>query len=144
MLKDKYFNPRLFNTRVLCWKVLGWKVHSWEKFKIILIENPERKLYYFMVSICILNLEVVVFSLNFCNTAIIWQFFCIKVSILNFSKECHYLQNKVGVVNFTKAHGLVKFQSFYKIYYSHFILEVMYHCWYTNEFMHLFINNLAS
>ena len=66
-----------------------------------------------MASICILNLEVVFFSLNFCNAAIIWQFFCIKVSILNFSKECHYLENKVGVVDFTKARG---------------ILEVMYHC----------------
>ena len=35
-----------------------------------------------------------------------YYIFCIKVlkvSILNFSKECHYLQNKVGVVNFTKA-----------------------------------------
>ncbi len=58
-----------------------------------------------------LNLEVVVFPLNFWNTTLIWQFFCIKVSILNFSKECHYLQKKVGVVNFTKARRLVKFQS---------------------------------
>ena len=56
----------------------------------------------------------------------------------------HYLENKVGVVDFTKARGLVKFQSpralagpwalkHYhslgncKIYYSHFIFEVMYH-----------------
>ena len=71
--------------------------------------------------------------------------FCIKVSILNFSKECHYLENKVGVVDFTKARGMVKFQSpralagpwalkhyhslgICKIYYSHFIFEVMYHC----------------
>ena len=31
--------------------------------------------------------------------------------ILNFSQECYYLKNKVGVVDFTKARGLVKFQS---------------------------------
>ena len=53
--------------------------------------------------------------------------------ILNFSQECYYLKNKVGVVDFTKARGLVKFQSplgplgICKIYYSHFIFEVMYH-----------------
>ena len=27
--------------------------------------------------------------------------------ILNFSQECHYLKNKVGVVDFTNAQGLV-------------------------------------
>ena len=65
--------------------------------------------------------------------------------ILNFSQECYYLKNKVGVVDFTKARGLVKFQKpagpsgswalkhyqslgVCKIYYSHFIFEVMYHC----------------
>ena len=53
--------------------------------------------------------------------------FCIKVLILNFSKECHYLQNKVGVVDFTKARGPFGPLGFCKIYYSHFILEVMYH-----------------
>ena len=64
--------------------------------------------------------------------------------ILNFSPECYYLENKVEVVDFTKACGLVKFQSPWvlvgpwasnhfqsldvcKIYYSHFIFEVMYH-----------------
>jgi hypothetical protein len=31
--------------------------------------------------------------------------------ILNFAQECYYLENKVGVVDFTKARGLVKFQS---------------------------------
>ena len=31
--------------------------------------------------------------------------------ILNFAQECYYLKNKVGVVDFTKACGLVKFQS---------------------------------
>ena len=30
--------------------------------------------------------------------------------ILNFSQECYYLKNKVGVVDLTKARGLVKFQ----------------------------------
>jgi hypothetical protein len=64
--------------------------------------------------------------------------------ILNFAQECYYLENKVGVVDFTKARGLVKFQSLRalagpwalkhyhslgisKIYYSHFLFEVMYH-----------------
>ena len=62
--------------------------------------------------------------------------------ILNLAQECCYLENKVGVVDFTKACGLVEFQSprarqgpralkfyhsagFCKIYYSHFIFEVM-------------------
>ena len=31
--------------------------------------------------------------------------------ILNFAQECYYLKNKVGVVDFTKARGVVKFQS---------------------------------
>ena len=30
---------------------------------------------------------------------------------MNFSQEFYYLKNKVGVVDFTKARGLVKFQS---------------------------------
>ena len=51
------------------------------------------------------------FSFQFVKSYHNLTIFCIKVSILNFSKECHYLQNKVGVVDFTKARGLVKFQS---------------------------------
>ena len=31
--------------------------------------------------------------------------------ILNFAQECYYVKNKVGVVDFTKARGVVKFQS---------------------------------
>ena len=54
------------------------------------------------------NVKVVVFPSNFWKTTIIWQFFCV---ILNFSQECYYLKNKVGVVDFTKARGLVRFQS---------------------------------
>ena len=46
-----------------------------------------------------LNLEVVVFPFNLWNLTTIWQLFCIKVLILNFSKECHYIKNKVRVVN---------------------------------------------
>ena len=86
-------------------------------------------------------LWVVVFPSNFWKTTMIWQFFAV---ILNFSQECYYLKNKVGVVDFTKARGLVKIQSprafpgpwalkhyqylgICKIYYSHFIFEVMYH-----------------
>ena len=66
-----------------------------------------------------LVLKVVVFPLNFrikffkvfsgfLNTTIILQFFRV---ILNFVQECYYLENKVGVVDFTKACGFVKFQS---------------------------------
>ena len=54
------------------------------------------------------NFKVVVFPSNFWKTTIIWQFFRV---ILIFSQECYYLKNKVGVVDFTKARGLVKFQS---------------------------------
>ena len=31
--------------------------------------------------------------------------------ILFFAQECYYVKNKVGVVDFTKARGVVKFQS---------------------------------
>ena len=48
------------------------------------------------------------FSRNFWNITIIWRFFRV---ILNFAQECYYLENKLGVVDFTKACGLVKFQS---------------------------------
>ena len=51
------------------------------------------------------------FSFQFVKSYHNLTIFCIKVSILNFSKECHYLENKVGVVDFTKARGMVKFQS---------------------------------
>ena len=30
---------------------------------------------------------------------------------MNLAQECYYLENKVGVVDFTKARGLAKFQS---------------------------------
>ena len=43
------------------------------------------------------NLKVVVFPSNFWKTTMIWQFFTV---ILNFSQECYYLKNKVGVVDF--------------------------------------------
>ena len=51
------------------------------------------------------------FSFQFVKSYHNLTIFCIKVSILNFSKECHYLENKVGVVDFTKARRMVKFQS---------------------------------
>ena len=149
------------------WK-MGWIyvniLHSWAKFKIVLVRKSGRKFYYFMTkfqgsgfSFQSLNqnikvvvfpsnfwiqfFKVVVFPSNFWNTTIIWRFFRV---ILNFAQECYYLENKVGVVDFTKARGLVKFQSpralagpwalkhyqslgVCKIYYSHFIFEVMYH-----------------
>lgn len=52
------------------------------------------------------NFKVVVFPSNFWKTTIIWQFFRV---ILNFSQECYYLKNKVGVVDFANAQGLVMF-----------------------------------
>jgi hypothetical protein len=101
------------------------------KLTIILVRKPGRKLYYFMAkfqgsgfsfpslnqnikvvvfpsNFLFQNLKVVVFPSNFWKTTIIWQFFRV---ILNFAQECYYLKNKVGVVDFTKARGLVKFQS---------------------------------
>ena len=61
--------------------------------------------------------KVVVFPSNFWKTIIIWHFYR---AILNFAQECHYLKNKVGVVDFTKPNGLIVC----KIYYSHFIIEL--------------------
>ena len=52
------------------------------------------------------NFKVVVFPSNFWKTTMIWQFFTL---ILNFSQECYYLKNKVGVVDFANAQGLVMF-----------------------------------
>ena len=48
------------------------------------------------------------FSFQFLKNYHNLQFFRV---ILNFAQECYYLKNKVGVVDFTKARGLVKFQS---------------------------------
>ena len=54
------------------------------------------------------NFKVVVFPSNFWKTTIICQFCRV---ILTFAQECYYLKTKVGVVDFTKACGVVKFQS---------------------------------
>ena len=48
------------------------------------------------------------FSFQFLKNYHNLQFFRV---ILNFAQECYYLKNKVGVVDFTKARGVVKFQS---------------------------------
>ena len=48
------------------------------------------------------------FPSNFWKITIIWHFFRV---ILNFAQDCYYLENKVGVVDFTKAREVVKFQS---------------------------------
>ena len=95
-------------------KIQIWrKNHSWAKFKIVLVRKPGRKFYYFMTKFqgsCFSfqslnqNIKVVVFPSNFWNTTIIWQFFRM---ILNFAQECYYLENKVGVVDFTKAPSLI-------------------------------------
>ena len=48
------------------------------------------------------------FSFQFLKNYHNLQFFRV---ILNFAQECYYLKNKEGVVDFTKARGVVKFQS---------------------------------
>ena len=50
--------------------------------------------------------KVVVFPSNFWNTTTIWRFFRVN---LNFAQERYYLNNKVGVVDFANAQGLVMF-----------------------------------
>ena len=66
------------------------------------------KVGFFPSNFWIEKIKVVVFPSIFWKITIIWQFFRV---ILNFTQEYYYLENKVGVVNFTKASGLVKFQS---------------------------------
>ena len=112
-------------------KVVVFPSNFWfQKLKVVVF--PSNFLIQFF--------NVVVFPSNFWNVTIIWRFFRV---ILNFAQECYYLENKVGVVDFTKARGLVKFQSprvlagpwalkHYQslgiciIYYSHFIFEAVY------------------
>ena len=52
--------------------------------------------------------KVVLFASNFWNTTIIWQFFRV---ILNFVQECYYLENKEGVVGFTKSPWIGRLQN---------------------------------
>ena len=55
--------------------------------------------------------------------------------ILNFAQERYYLENKVDIkkarksVKFQSSRALKHYQSLgnFKIYYSHYIVEVMYH-----------------
>ena len=80
-------------------KVVVFPSNFWfQKFKVVVFPS----------NFWIQFFKVVVFPSNFWNTTIIWRFFRV---ILNFAQECYYLENKVGVVDFTKARGLVKFQS---------------------------------
>ena len=83
-----------------------------QNFKVVVFPSNfwfhELKVVVFPSNFWFQNFKVVVFPSNFWKTTIIWQFFRV---ILIFSQECYYLKNKVGVVDFTKARGLVKFQS---------------------------------
>ena len=80
-------------------KVVVFPSNFWfQKFKVVVFPSN----FWFQ------NFKVVVFPSNFWKTTIIWQFFRV---ILNFAQECYYLKNKVGVVDFTKARGVVIFQS---------------------------------
>ena len=80
-------------------KVVVFPSNFWfQKFKVVVFPSN----FWFR------NFKVVVFPSNFWKTTIIWQFFRV---ILNFAQECYYLKNKVGVVDFTKARRVVKFQS---------------------------------
>ena len=76
----------------------SFQLFCFQKFKVVIFPSN----FWFQ------NFKVVIFPSNFWKTTMLGQFF--KV-ILNFSQECYYLKNKVGVVDFTKARGLVKFQS---------------------------------
>ena len=77
-------------------KVVVFPSNFWfQKFKVVVFPSN----FWFQ------NFKVVVFPSNFWKTTTIWQFFWV---ILNFSQECYYFKNKVGVVDFTKARGLVK------------------------------------
>jgi len=136
LLRRPWCVAQLDDTRVGRGTFVPWRVpvnnnnlHSWAKFKIVLVRKPGRKFYYFMakfqgsgfsfpslnqnIKVVVFpsnfwfqNFKVVVFPSNFWKTTIIWQFFRV---ILNFSQECYYLKNKVGVVDFAKAQGLVNF-----------------------------------
>ena len=93
------------------------------------------------------NIKVVFFPLNFWNTY--YHSLTIFWSDFEFCSGCYYLKNKVALVyRFYKSPRIGKiskpaipgrllgFKTFpilrvCKIYYSHFIFEVMYHCWYT-------------
>jgi hypothetical protein len=123
--------------------------------------NQNIKVVVFPSTFWIQFFKVVVFPSNFLNITIIWQFFRV---ILNFAQERYYLENKVGVVHFTKARGMVKFQSpralagpwalkhyhslgVCKIYYPDFIFKVMYHCFcfhYWDYLTNIWRNNWQS
>ena len=83
-----------------------------KKFEVVVFPSnfwiQNIKVVVFPSNFWIQNFKVVVFPSIFWNTTMIWQFFRV---ILNFAQECYYLKNKVGVVDFTKARGVVKFQS---------------------------------
>ena len=88
-------------------KSYQWKIVK----KIVLLHGiwiQNFKVVVFPSNFWIQNFKVMVFPLNFWNTNVIWLIFIV---ILNFAQECYYLKNKVGVVDFTNAQGLVKFQS---------------------------------
>ena len=86
-----------FHFLIQFFKVVVFPSNFWfQKFKVVVFPSN----FWFR------NFKVVVFPSNFWKTTIIWQFFRV---ILNFAQECYYLENKVGVVDFTKARGLVKF-----------------------------------
>ena len=80
------------NIKVVVFPSIVW----FQKFKVVVFPS----------NFWIQFFKVVVFPSNFWNITIIWRFFRV---ILNFAQECYYLENKVGVVDFTKACRLVKF-----------------------------------
>ena len=82
------------NIKVVVFPSIVW----FQKFKVVVFPS----------NFWIQFFKVVVFPSNFWNITIIWRFFRV---ILNLAQECYYLENKVGVVDFTKARGLAKFQS---------------------------------
>ena len=81
------------------------KSHSWAKFKMVLVKKLKRKLYYFRVFEFKISSGFSLKCLKYYHNLTIFRV------ILIFAQECYYLENKLGVVDFTKARGMVKFQS---------------------------------
>ena len=76
-------------------KVVVFPSNFWfQKFKVVVFPS----------NFWIPFFKVVVFPSNFWNITIIWWFSRV---ILNFAQECHYLEKKVGIVDFTNTQGNV-------------------------------------
>ena len=73
------------------------------KFGFVRNGDPLNKVAGFPLNFLIQFYKEVVFPLNVGNDLTNFK------RDFNFSQECYYLENKVGVVDFAKGQGLVKF-----------------------------------